>query len=133
MAGNVVAGALGARWSSWLRHGGGAWVVLAVLCGAMGVLQGAPSHLSGATRHLCCPPTRGHDSPFRTSRILQGKPFPSRDNVSGATGVMPFLEVTLSVLGGRLLAWVLRLVLRCGLCERFFLPFLCIKKRYNRQ
>jgi uncharacterized membrane protein YdjX (TVP38/TMEM64 family) len=33
----------------------------------------------------------------------RGKPFLSRDNVNGAPSVMPFLKVTLSFLGGRLL------------------------------
>jgi hypothetical protein len=65
-----------------------------------------------------------------------GKPFLSRDNVSGAPGIMPFLEATLSFLDGRLLLG------SSGLCfvlcrVRVLLPFLSLwgkkKKKKKRE
>jgi hypothetical protein len=60
----------------------------------------------------------------------RGKPFLSRDNVNGAPGIMPFLKVTLSFLGGR------RLLGSSGLCFGGLLGesassflFLCERKK----
>jgi hypothetical protein len=63
-----------------------------------------------------------------------GKPFLSRDNVSGAPGIMPFLEATLSFLDGRLLLGSSGFVL-CRV--RVLLPFVSLwgkkKKKKKRE